>query len=359
LAVIAGRPARGALLPPQLRALTGTRSGALAIFVVRRILWMVPIVFFVIVITFTLMHLAPGSPWDKGGGRQLSDTVVNNLNIRYGLNKPVFTPWFDFSTGHFIPFRWDDQFKLYIWNVAHFDFGLSYQYQGKTVSTLLLESWPYTATIGVLAFLLIIPIGVGLGVVAALRQNTRIDYITMGFATIAASFPNFVIGALMVVAFSVLAYRATGGNFYLPAAGFAMDDSLIMPVVTLALLPIAYTARLTRASTLETIRQDFVRTAWAKGLPERLVVVRHVLKNSLIPVVTTLGPTFAFLVTGSVIVETVFAIPGIGRAFVVAIESRDYPMILGTTILFSLVVAIANLVVDVLYVFIDPRVRLT
>ena len=342
MAVTAGRPARGALLPPQLRAITGTRSGALTIFIIRRILWMIPILFFVILITFTLMHLAPGSPWDKNGGRQLSDTVVKNLDIRYGLNKPV-----------------QEQFVLYLWNVTHFDFGLSYQYQGKTVSNLLLESWPYTATIGVLAFLLIIPVGVGLGVLAALRQNTRVDYITMGFATIAASFPNFVIGALMVVVFSVLAYKATGGNFYLPAAGFAPDDSLIMPVVTLALLPIAYTARLTRASTLETIRQDFVRTAWAKGLPERLVVIRHVLKNSLIPVVTTLGPTFAFLVTGSVIVETVFAIPGIGRAFVVAIESRDYPMILGTTILFSLVVAVANLVVDVAYVFIDPRVRLT
>jgi oligopeptide transport system permease protein len=227
------------------------------------------------------------------------------------------------------------------------------------VASLISSGWPYTATIGVLAFLLIVPVGVGLGVLAALRQNSRIDYITMGFATFAASFPNFVVGALMVVAFSVLSYKATGGNFFLPAAGFAIDDHLIMPVITLALLPIAYTARLTRASTLDTIRQDYIRTAWAKGLSERLVVIRHILKNSLIPVVTTLGPTFAFLVTGSVITETVFSIPGIGRAFVVAIESRDYPMILGTTVLFSVIIALANLVVDVAYVFIDPRVRLT
>jgi ABC-type dipeptide/oligopeptide/nickel transport system permease component len=205
----------------------------------------------------------------------------------------------------------------------------------------------------------IVPVGVGLGVIAALRQNSRVDYLTMGFATFAASFPNFVVGALMVVVFSVLAYKATGGNFFLPAGGFALDDHLIMPVITLALLPTAYTARLTRASTLETIRQDYIRTAWAKGLPERLVVIRHILKNSLIPVVTTLGPTFAFLVTGSVIVETVFNIPGIGRAFVVAVTSRDYPMILGTTVLFSVIIATANLVVDVMYVFIDPRVRLT
>jgi oligopeptide transport system permease protein len=342
LAVIAGRPNRGALLPARLSALTSTRAGSLVIFIARRILWMVPIVFFVILITFFLMHLAPGSPWDKAGGRQLSPTVTHNLDIKYGLNKPEY-----------------QQFLIYLGNITHFDFGLSYQYEGKTVTKLIAEGIPYTATLGVLAFLLIVPIGVGLGILAALRQNTRVDYITMGFATFAASFPNFVIGALMVVVFSVLMAKWTARAFFLPAADFGLDDHLIMPVITLALLPIAYTARLTRASTLDTIRQDFIRTAWAKGLSERLVVTKHVLKNSLIPVVTTLGPTFAFLVTGSLIVETIFNIPGIGRAFVTAVESRDYPMILGTTILFSIVIAIANLIVDVMYVFIDPRVRLT
>lgn len=342
MAAITGRPRRGALLPPRVAAITSSRGGSLALFIIRRILWMIPIVFFVILITFVLMHLAPGSPWDREGGRQLSQSIVNNLNIRYGLDKPV-----------------PQQFLIYVGNVLHFDFGLSYQYEGRPVSGLLLESWPYTATLGALAFILIVPIGVGLGVVAALRQNTRIDYITMGFATFAASFPNFVVGALMVVVFSVLLANATGHTFFLPSSDFGLDQHLILPVITLALLPTAYTARLTRASTLETIRQDYVRTAWAKGLPERLVVIRHVLKNSLIPVVTTLGPTFAFLVTGSLVVEQVFNIPGIGRAFVTAVSSYDYPMILGTTILFSIVIAVANLVVDVLYVFIDPRVRLT
>ena len=342
MAVIAGRPKRGALLPKQLAAVTDSRFGSLAVYVLRRILWMIPVVFFVIVITFSLMHLASGSPWDKAGGRQLSQVVIDNLNRKYGLNRPIY-----------------EQFVLYVWNVLHFDFGLSYQYQGKTVVELIGGGWPYTATIGVLAFALIVPFGIGLGVIAALRQNSRVDYATMGFATFAASFPNFVIGALMIVFFSVLMYKWTGGEFFLPAGGWGVDDHLVMPAVTLALLPIAYTARLTRASTLEVIRQDYVRTAWAKGLSERLVVVRHVLKNALIPVVTTLGPTFAFLVTGSVIVEQVFSIPGIGRAFVQAVNSRDYPMILGTTVLFSLVIAVANLIVDILYVFIDPRVRLT
>jgi oligopeptide transport system permease protein len=342
LAVIGGRPTRGALLPRRISALSDSRAGSLAIFVARRVLWMVPIVFFVIMITFFLMHLAPGSPWDRGGGRQLSASVLRNLDIRYGLNEPEYK-----------------QFELYVWNVLHFDFGLSYQYEGKTVTSLIGEGLPYTATIGILAFLVVVPVGVGLGILAALRQNTGIDYATMGFASIAASFPNFVVGALMVVAFSVFAYKLTGGNFFLPSSNFALDDHLVLPVITLSLLPIAYTARLTRASTLDTIRQDYVRTAWAKGLSERLVVSRHILKNALIPVVTTLGPLFAFLVTGSLIVETLFNIPGVGRAFVVAVESRDYPMILGTSVLFSIAIAVANLVVDVAYVFIDPRVRLT
>src|SRR5579859_584470 len=342
MAVIAGRPNRGALLSDWLTAFSGTRGGALGIFVARRILWMIPVVFFVIVITFSLMHLAPGSPWDKGGGRQLSQTVVRNLNIKYGLDKPVYY-----------------QFGLYVWNVIHLDFGDSYQYEGKSVTTLIGEGWPYTATLGTLAFLLIVPVGVALGVIAALRQNTKVDYATMGFATVAASFPNFVIGAMMVVVFSVLLYQWTGGQFFLPSSNFGLDDHLVLPVITLSLLPIAYTARLTRASTLETLRQDFVRTAWAKGLSERMVVIKHILKNSLIPVVTTLGPTFAFLVTGSVIVETVFSIPGIGRAFVTAVESYVFSKNTGTTVLFSVVIAFANLVVDVLYVFIDPRVRLT
>jgi oligopeptide transport system permease protein len=338
---IGGRPAGGALPVRRLLA-PSSRGAALALFVARRVLWMVPVLFFVILITFTLMHLAPGSPWDKAGGRQLSASIVENLNTRYGLDKPIW-----------------QQFLLYLWNVVHFDFGLSYQYQGRTVGALLVSAWPYTATLGVLAFCVIVPAGIGLGVVAALRQNSRIDYVAMGFSTFGASVPNFVVGMLFIIVFGVMLYNITGGNYSLPVSGFGLDDHLIMPVVTLALLPTAFIARLTRASTLDILRQDYVRTAWAKGLSERLVVLKHILKNSLIPVVTALGPTFAFLVTGSVIVETVFVIPGIGRSFVEAVTSRDYPMILATTVLFSIVVAVANLVVDVLYVFIDPRVRLT
>jgi oligopeptide transport system permease protein len=317
----------------------------LGIYVIRRLLWMIPVLFFVIVITFTLMHLAPGGPWDREG-RQLSPAVVNNLNIKYGLDKPLW-----------------QQFTLYIWGAIHFDFGDSLQSPGQKVSTLLLQSWPYTFTLGAVTFILLVPIGIGLGVIAALRQNTLVDYSALGLATAAASTPNFVVGILLIIFLSLGMNRITGGTFYLPTGGLPQPYNpfqieLIMPVITLGALPTAYIARLTRSSTLDTLRQDFVRTAWAKGLVARLVVSRHVLKNSLIPVVTALGPTFAFLVTGSFIVETIFSVPGIGRSFVQSIASRDYTMILGTTLLYAALIAVMNLVVDVLYVFIDPRVRL-
>lgn len=321
------------------------RAVALGIYVIRRLLWMIPVLFFVIVITFTLMHLAPGGPWDREG-RQLSPAVVNNLNIKYGLDKPLY-----------------QQFTLYVWGAIHFDFGDSLQSPGQKVSTLLLQSWPYTLTLGLVTFILLVPIGIGLGVIAALRQNTLADYSALGLATIAASTPNFVVGILLIIFLSLGMNRLTGGNFYLPTGGLPQPYNpfqieLIMPVITLGALPTAYIARLTRSSTLETLRQDFVRTAWAKGLTSRLVVSKHVLKNSLIPVVTALGPTFAFLVTGSFITETIFSIPGIGRSFVQSISARDYTMILGTTLLYAVLIALMNLVVDVIYVFIDPRVRL-
>jgi oligopeptide transport system permease protein len=332
-----GAPRRGVLLSIRLPR---TRGASLTFYIVRRILYLIPILFFVITITFILMHFAPGSPWDREG-KQLAPAIVHDLNVRYGLNDPPLV-----------------QYGRYLWQVVHLNFGLSYQYENQSVSSLILKSWPYTATIGVLAFLLIVIFGISIGVLAALRQNTWVDYLAVGFGTIGASVPAFVVGILLIIVFSVTLYRLTGGSVYLPTGEFGLDQHLIMPVITLAFLPIAFIARLTRASTLEILRQDYVRTAWAKGLRERLVVTRHVLKNSLIPVVSALGPTFAVLITGSVIVESVFAIPGIGRSFVVAVSSRDYPMLLATVILFSVVVALANLVVDLLYTVIDPRVRL-
>jgi oligopeptide transport system permease protein len=345
LSVTAGAPLRRGA-PPFLSWIPRGRGTTLAIYIIRRLLWMIPVLFFVIVITFVLMHLAPGGPWDREG-KQLSAAVINNLNIKYGLDKPLW-----------------QQFLIYIWGILHFDFGDSLRAPGQHVSTSLLVSWPYTFTIGAITFILLVPIGVGLGVLAAFRQNSWIDYLALGIATLAASTPNFVLGILLIIGLALGMNRLTGGTFYFPTGGLPQPFNpfqveVIMPVITLGALPTAYIARLTRSSTLDTLRQDFVRTAWAKGLGARLVVMKHVLKNSLIPVVTALGPTFAFLITGSFIVETLFSIPGIGRSFVTSIAARDYTMILGTTILFALLIAVVNLVVDVLYVFIDPRVRLS
>lgn len=302
---------------------------------------MVPVLLFVILITFFLAHIAPGSPWDREG-KQLSAATRHALNVKYGLDQPVW-----------------NQFLIYVWNVLHFDFGVSYQHPGQSVNTLIFASWPYTFNLGASAFVVILVFGVSLGVIAALRQNSFIDYLAVGLATVGASVPNFVVGIVLIIVLSNFLYKITGGNFFFPTGGYPQDLlHMIMPVVTLSLLPIAYLARLTRSSTLDSLRQDYVRTAWAKGLRERFVVMRHVLKNSLIPVVTTAGPLFAGLVTGSVIVETVFQVPGIGRSYVTSIEARDYPMILGTTILYAALVALLNLIVDIAYVFIDPRVRL-
>jgi oligopeptide transport system permease protein len=312
----------------------------MALFIARRVLWMVPVLFFVILVTFTLAHLAPGSPWDRDNGRPLSPVVVRYLNAKYGLDLPAWR-----------------QFLLYLWNVMHLDFGLSYQYQSQTVSGLLLRSWSYTFWLGALAFIVIVPCGIALGVIAALRQNTWIDYVALGFSTLFASVPAFVVGIILIIFLAVEMDNITNGAYFFPSGGFGFDQHLVMPIITLSVLPIAFIARLTRASTLDVLRQDFIRTAWAKGLAERLIVLKHVLKNSLMPVITALGPTFAFLVTGSVIVENVFSIPGIGRSFVLGITARDYPLILATVILYAVVIAVANLVVDLLYVFIDPRVR--
>lgn len=338
MAVAKGAPLRGALLP--LRRRSG-RGWTVTVYIVRRLLWMIPVLLSVILITFFLAHLAPGSPWDKEG-RQLSESTRHQLDIKYGLDKPIYT-----------------QFLIYLWNVIHFDFGVSYVHPAQTVTQLLFQSWPYTFKLGAVTFVVIIFFGILFGVVAALRQNTWVDYAAVGLATIGASVPNFVVGITLIIFLSNFLYKLTQATFYLPTGGYPQDFlHMILPVATLSFLPIAFLTRLTRSSTLEALRQDYVRTAWAKGLRERIVVVRHVLKNSMIPVVTTAGPLFANLITGSLIIESVFTIPGIGRTFVQSIDARDYPLILGTTVLYAVIVAALNLVVDVAYVFIDPRVRL-
>lgn len=340
-----GDPAAGLAGPGSLLHLlagSGRRRQAGSL-VLRRLVWVVPILAFVVVVTFALMHLAPGNPWDAtahGPTVELSPTAIRQLDAKYGLNDP-----------------WPVQLVRYMANAARLDLGVSYRYEGQTVGHLVVQSLPHTFVLGFLALGVILPLGLGLGTAAALRHNSWLDYAVTGLATVGASVPNFVVGILLVLGLSVGLNRATGGAFYLPAAGFGLDSHLVMPVITLSMLPVAFIARLTRSATLEALGRDHVQAARAKGLAERTVIVRHVLKNSLVPVVTTIGPLITFLITGTIVVEYVFQIPGLGGTFVQAIAQRDYPVILGTTITYAVVVAMANLVVDVAYLFIDPRVR--
>ena len=300
-------------------------------FVIRRTLWLLLVLFIVLAITFILMHLVPGGPWDRE--KALAPKVVEALNKRYGLDKPLW-----------------EQFFNYIGGVLHGDLGISYSRSDRTVTSILIEGFPKTATLGVLAFILAQSIGIPFGMAAALKQNSIIDYMSVLFATIFASIPGFVLGILLMIIFSVTLH-------WLPTSGWGSVQQLIMPVLCLAALPAAQSARITRASTLDVMRQDYVRTARSKGLMENVVRLRHIFRNSLIPVVTVAGPELANLVTGSFIIENLFAIPGIGRLFVQGIGARDYSLIMGSILFYAITIALLNLVVDILYAAIDPRIR--
>jgi oligopeptide transport system permease protein len=300
-------------------------------FVIRRVLWLILVLLVVSFITFSLMHLVPGGPWDRD--KQLAPQVVAALNAKYGLDKPFYVQYGNFLLG-----------------LLHGDLGISYSYQDRSVTQILMQGFPKTAVLGTTAFILALLVGITFGMAAALRQNTWIDYVCVMFSTIFASVPGFVLGILLMIVFSVILH-------WFPTGGWGSPSQIVMPAIALAALPAAFMARITRASTLETMRQDYVRTARSKGLLERVVLIRHILRNSLIPVVTIAGPEFAALVTGSVIVETIFSIPGIGRLFVQGIFARDYGLIMGTVLFYAFVIAIANLVVDILYGVIDPRIR--
>ncbi|MBI4283014.1 MAG: ABC transporter permease [Chloroflexi bacterium] len=303
----------------------------MAKFVIRRVFWLIAVLLAVSFITFSLMHLVPGGPWDNE--KTLDPQVVEALNTKYGLDKPFFI-----------------QFGNFLLGLLRGDLGVSYSYQDRSVTEILLQGLPKTATLGVTAFVLAILIGIPLGMAAALKQNSPIDYLSVIFSTIFASIPGFVLGIFLIILFSVTLH-------WLPTGSWGSAKQVIMPAFALAALPSAYIARITRASTLEVMRQDYIRTAYAKGLIERVILLRHILRNALIPVVTTAGPELAFLISGSFIIENLFSIPGIGRLFVNGVLGRDYGLIMGSILFYAFAVATINLVVDISYAAIDPRIR--
>jgi oligopeptide transport system permease protein len=292
--------------------------------------------FFVAVIVFFLAHAAPGSPFDAkaSGDRSLPLATIQRLENYYGVNKPVH-----------------EQFMLYLSNVARFDFGNSFR-SGRAVQDIIGEQFPVSAQLGIQALVLALALALPLGVISALKQNSMIDYGSLFFATIGTTIPSFVLAIFAIYFFGVTFHL-------LPFVGWSTPQHWILPTVILALAPMAFLARITRASMLEAIRQDYVRTARAKGLREQVVVVGHVMKNAMIPVATIVGPAIAGLITGSIIIEGIFSVPGMGREFLRSILSRDYPMIMGVYLLYAFMICLANLSVDLVYGMLDPRIKVS
>jgi oligopeptide transport system permease protein len=327
-------------------------------YLIRRLLWLLPVLLVVSAITFVLMHMAPGGPWDRDpSARQVDASTQKILNDYYGLNKPLWRQFVAYTIGDV---NSDNEF---VCGLICGNMGPSYRQRGMTIQQILFappkgqEIWDsrfgYSARLGVFALLFAVVVGLPVGIISALKQNSWVDYLSLFIATLGISVPGFVIAIFLII--------ILGSWLHLiPIVPRSWDqvNAWILPAVVLGFGTLARTARLTRASMLEVMSMDYIRTARAKGLVERLVIVRHMLRNALIPVVTFLGPALAGLVTGSFIIEQMFSFPGMGRSYVQAISQRDYSMIMGTTVFYAVLVALSNLSVDVLYVFLDPRIRL-
>ena len=303
-------------------------------FIIRRLLITIPTILVVITITWGLIRLAPGNFYS--GEKVIPPAIEKNIREKYGLDKP-----------------WYQQYGRTIWNIVrHFDFGTSLKYEGQSVNSIIARSLPVSATVGILAYLLALIVGIVAGSVAALKPNSKRDYASMALAMLGISIPNFVLGPILVLIFSLTLY-------WLPPSrwnGFP-SRNVILPVITLSGLYMAYIARLTRAGMLEVLRSDYIRTARAKGLSETQVVIRHALRGGLMPVVSYTGPALAFLVTGTVVVERIFVLPGLGNYFIQASLNRDEPLILGIVAFVAITLLLMNLLVDVAYAYLDPRIR--
>lgn len=302
------------------------------LYILKRLGLAILTIWVVITITFFVMHAVPGGPFV--GEKAISPAAQAALEAKYGLDKPLF-----------------EQYTTYLKDIVlHFDFGPSLKQRGRQVIDMIGDGMKVSAKLGLIAAFLALGVGVVLGAVAALRRNKVIDRIIMVVTTAFVSMPSFIIGSLLLVLFAI--------KFPILPANGASSQGLILPIITLSLYPMSYITRLTRSSMLDVLGQDYIRTARAKGVSGLNVIFRHALKNSLIPVITYFGPMLAYIVTGSLVVEQIFAVPGIGRAFVNSITGRDYPLVMGTTIVLAALIVIMNLVGDILYKVVDPRITL-
>jgi len=302
-------------------------------FIIRRLIITIPTILVVITITWGLIRLAPGNFYT--GEKKIPPAIEKNIREKYGLDKP-----------------WHQQYLRTMRHILVLDFGTSLKYEGQPVNSIIARSLPVSATIGILAYLLALVVGITFGSIAALKQNSRWDYASMALAMLGISIPNFVLGPILVLVFSLTLY-------WLPSSRWEPFPSrnLILPVLTLSALYMAYIARLTRAGMLEVLRSDYIRTARSKGLREKDVVIRHALRGGLMPVVSYTGPALAFLLTGTVVVERLFALPGLGNYFLLAALNRDEPLLIGIVSFIAMTLLIMNLLVDVAYAYLDPRIR--
>ncbi len=305
--------------------------------ILRRVLMLVPTILAIYTITFVLMHATPGGPWSDQGDKPIPPIVLQRLNKAYGLDKPLW-----------------QQYVSYLNNVLHGDFGPSYSQRSLTVSDIIKAAFPVSLKLGLVAMSIAIVVGVTLGVVGAVKHNSFLDYLTSFTAIIGISTPPYVVvSVLVLILASDLHLLATGGW------GGVFSSKIIIPAIALSLYPAAVIARYTRSSMLDVLKMDYIRTARAKGLRETRVIIRHSIQNALLPVITVTGLILAEVVTGSFFIESIYSVPGLGRYFVLSISNRDYPVILGTVLLFGALISIMNLVVDILYQFLDPRIELS
>lgn len=302
------------------------------VFTLTRAVTGIAVIFAVATITFFLLHALPGGPFDSD--KTLPPAIELNIKKKYRLDEPLYKQYFH-----------------YISDLAKGNFGPSYRYVDRSVNEIIIETLPVSVKLGLLGFALTVFMGVALGAASAFRPRGAVDLAGLILSTTLVSIPSFVVGALLVLLFAI----KLG---WLPAALWGKPEHYVLPALTLALAPTAYIARLVRGSMIEVSNSLYIRTAKAKGLANSKVVLKHVLKNALIPVITALGPIAAYLVTGSFVVEFIFEIPGIGKFFVTAVSNRDYPLVMGITIVYTALLVLSNFLVDVSYAYIDPRIKL-
>ena len=301
-------------------------------YFLKRLLHGIPVLFVVATLTFIIMRLVPGGPFDQE--KKLPPEILANIEAKYHLDQSVGV-----------------QYLFYLKQLVHGDMGPSYKYIGRDVTDIILDTFPVSITLGLLAMLIVVGIGVPVGVWSAYRQNSIVDQVFMFFATLGISIPSFVLGTILV-------WVMSNKLQWLPPALWEGPRYMILPAIALGAPFTGYVARLIRSTVLEVLASDYIRTARAKGLTETTILLKHTLKNSIFPVISVLGPLTAGLVTGSFVIEFIFSIPGMGSFFITAVTNRDYPLIMGVTLVYAVLIVVANIFVDMIYMWLDPRVRL-